>query len=204
MERFDKRLGRKVAKDYQTVPLRIKNFWDDPKHEGWSILTKILHIDENTVTVRCRIYNQGGMPVASGHAEEVRGSSDVNSTSALENAETSAIGRALAALGLGGSSFASAEEVAGAVEKQDKYAAIKAVFLPVFENIAREGTQKLAAAWENPVMTVSEDKRGVLNIEVQRALRGEMARLKQIAARADNAEAIPVPSRAGEQGFPDA
>ena len=41
-------------------------------------------------------------------------------TSALENAETSAIGRALAALGLGGTEFASAEEVANAVHQQKK------------------------------------------------------------------------------------
>jgi AmiR/NasT family two-component response regulator len=39
----------------------------------------------------------------------------VNATSALENAETSAIGRALASLGLGGTEFASADEVARAL-----------------------------------------------------------------------------------------
>jgi hypothetical protein len=37
--------------------------------------------------------------VAAGHAEEVRGQGNVNRTIALENAETSAWGRALAALG---------------------------------------------------------------------------------------------------------
>ena len=49
--------------------------------------------------------------VASGHAEELRGSSNVNHTSAIENCETSAWGRALANLGLHGGKMASAEEI---------------------------------------------------------------------------------------------
>ena len=53
--------------------------------------------------------------VATGHAEEYRDSSKINKTSALENAETSAIGRALASFGLGGTEFASADEVARAI-----------------------------------------------------------------------------------------
>ena len=40
-------------------------------------------------------------------------------TSALENAETSAIGRALAALGLAGTEYASADEVANAITQQN-------------------------------------------------------------------------------------
>ena len=47
-----------------------------------------------------------------GHAQEVIGSSQVNSTSALENAETSAVGRALAFAGLAvNGSIASADEI---------------------------------------------------------------------------------------------
>ena len=42
----------------------------------------------------------------------------INKTSALENAETSALGRALAAFGLHGSEYASADEVATAVKQQ--------------------------------------------------------------------------------------
>ena len=54
----------------------------------------------------------------SGHASEVIGSSDINSTSALEHAETSAVGRACAMAGIGVTeNIASANEVEGAKEK---------------------------------------------------------------------------------------
>jgi anti-sigma factor ChrR (cupin superfamily) len=48
--------------------------------------------------MRAELYADIGdtVPTTTGYAEEVRGSSMVNKTSALENCETSAIGRALA------------------------------------------------------------------------------------------------------------
>tara|TARA_Y100001938_G_scaffold151183_1_gene247020 strand:+ start:1312 stop:1833 length:522 start_codon:yes stop_codon:yes gene_type:complete len=58
----------------------------------------------------------------SGHAEEIVGSTQINRTSSLENAETSAIGRALGFLGLGVmESIATADEVANAVHQQSGY-----------------------------------------------------------------------------------
>jgi hypothetical protein len=42
------------------------------------------------------------VPVATGHAEEVRGAGNVNRTSHVENCETSAVGRALANAGMAG------------------------------------------------------------------------------------------------------
>ena len=60
-----------------------------------------------------------GNVLATGHASEKDGSSFINKTSALENAETSAVGRALGILGIGiDSSIASAEEVGNAVKNQ--------------------------------------------------------------------------------------
>ena len=56
-----------------------------------------------------------------GHAEEKIGSSQINMTSALENCETSAIGRALAMMGIGvDESFASGDEVANAAYQQSQ------------------------------------------------------------------------------------
>ena len=60
-----------------------------------------------------------GNVLATGHASEKDGSSFINKTSALENAETSAVGRALGILGIGiDTSIASAEEVGNAVQNQ--------------------------------------------------------------------------------------
>lgn len=54
----------------------------------------------------------------SGHAFEIIGSNDINLTSSLENAETSAVGRACAMAGIGVTeNIASANEVEGAKEK---------------------------------------------------------------------------------------
>ena len=64
------------------------------------------------------ITEDGKTNTYSGHASEVIGSSDINSTSALENAETSAVGRACAMAGIGVTeNIASANEVEGAKEK---------------------------------------------------------------------------------------
>jgi hypothetical protein len=68
--------------------------------------------------MKATISDEKGRVIATGHAEEVRASSQINKTSALENAETSAIGRALAALGMAGTEFASADEVAQAIKQQ--------------------------------------------------------------------------------------
>ena len=64
------------------------------------------------------ITEDGKTNTYSGHASEVIGSNDINLTSALENAETSAVGRACAMAGIGVTeNIASANEVTGAKEK---------------------------------------------------------------------------------------
>ena len=75
-----------------------------------NVVTTVLHHDPQRVLVRAEIW-VGDHPRASGHAEEWRGGNKINEQNAIENAETSAIGRALAAFGLGGEEFASAEEM---------------------------------------------------------------------------------------------
>lgn len=106
------------GKEYQTVALRVQMFRE--KHGlDLSISTKVLYRDDAVVVVRARIQDKDGRVLATGHAEELRSASQINQTSALENAETSAIGRALAALGLAGTEYATADEVAGAIVQQN-------------------------------------------------------------------------------------
>ena len=79
--------------------------------------TEILVNDGKKVVVKAIITDKDNRKVGAGMAEEIRGQGMVNTTSALENAETSAIGRALASLGLAGGEYASANEL-DAVERK--------------------------------------------------------------------------------------
>jgi hypothetical protein len=109
------------GKKYHTVAERVNIF---RKHfTDWSIDTAILNNDlaeamQSVVVMKAVIRTPTGRTVASGLASEVVGSSSVNKTSALENCETSAIGRALAFFGFAGTEIASANEVEIAKEQQ--------------------------------------------------------------------------------------
>jgi hypothetical protein len=105
------------GKEYQTVAYRVGKFRE--RHGlTFCLTTEIVTRDADCVVMKATITNPEGKVVATGHSEEYRKSSQINRTSALENAETSAIGRALAALGLGGTEFATADEVANAIHQQ--------------------------------------------------------------------------------------
>ena len=104
------------GKTYETVALRVRKFRDVcPDH---TLSTEIVERTEDVVVMKATISDTSGRCVATGHAEEYRKASQINKTSALENAETSAIGRCLAAFGLGGTEFATADEVANAISRQ--------------------------------------------------------------------------------------
>ena len=105
------------GREYLTVAYRVKQFRVD--HPDWQIHTDIIHMDDDRVVVRAEICDSAGVTVASGHAEEKRSASQINQTSALENCESSAVGRALAFAGYGGSEIASADEVQNAIYQQE-------------------------------------------------------------------------------------
>ena len=103
--------------DYKTVALRVTEFIASPKHEGWSIETDLISSGTNVV-IKAFVKDVDGRVRGTGYAEEVRGSTNINKTSAVENCETSAIGRALSAVGFGGTEYASANEVTDAIIQQ--------------------------------------------------------------------------------------
>ena len=73
--------------------------------------TQIVVDDGKRVVIKAIASDKDGRILGSGFAEEIRGEGHVNKTSALENAETSAIGRCLASLGISGGEYASANEL---------------------------------------------------------------------------------------------
>jgi hypothetical protein len=102
--------------DYETVEERIKRFYKDHKN-GRIITDNITTLQDRQVStwvVQAAVYldDQTDKPKATGLAFEVDGQGMANKTSALENAETSAIGRALANAGYSGNKRASREEMA--------------------------------------------------------------------------------------------
>ena len=104
------------GKQYETVDSRVRRFRDD--HPTGEIKTKVLVDDDTRVLMRAKI-KIDGKRVASGLAEEIRGSSNINQTSAVENCETSAVGRALGFAGYDAAgSIASADEVSRAIDQQ--------------------------------------------------------------------------------------
>jgi hypothetical protein len=107
------------GKEYFTVATRHNLFMKYFSNYA-SINTDIIPelCNDNRVAVKCTIYINS--QTYTGMALEEFGSSFINKTSALENAETSALGRALAAFGLHGTEFASADELINAKMNQNK------------------------------------------------------------------------------------
>jgi len=96
------------GKQYKTVAYRINEFRQD--HPNWNIETEILS-SADLIHVKATIYDEGGRQKATGHSEESRGDQNALRMGVLEVAETSAVGRALAFLGYGGTEIASADEM---------------------------------------------------------------------------------------------
>ena len=105
------------GKPYTAIASRIEVF--RRFYPEAAISTEILINDEQVVVVKSTITHEGKI-LGTGHAEEVKGAGLVNSTSALENCETSSIGRALATIALHGGEFASFEEVSNAIRQQQQ------------------------------------------------------------------------------------
>ena len=108
-------------KEYAEVAERVKAF--RKLYPQGLIETEIIKNEDGLIIVKATIYGNNEniqFHLATGHAMEREGTSNINRFNALENCETSAVGRALGFLGLtGGKSIASYEEVANAKLKQE-------------------------------------------------------------------------------------
>ena len=111
------------GKEYFTVAERVLQLHSDLKREDpLEISTKIIHCDEKTVVMKATVripLEKDQFRLFTGHAHERFDANHINKTSAVENCETSAIGRALAAAGYIGSEYCSADELVNAVNNQE-------------------------------------------------------------------------------------
>jgi hypothetical protein len=119
------------GKEYFTVAERVSAFRDTSP--DLTIETEIVRWEGDDVVVKASISDHGKL-IATGLAHEVRGSTNINRTSHVENCETSAIGRALAAFGLGGTEYATADEVANAITQQNSGPSEKEINELLIEN----------------------------------------------------------------------
>ena len=106
------------GKDYIEVNERIKEF--HKKYPDGSITTDLIEMTDRFIT-KTTVVPDATIPERkfTGIAYEKEDSTFINKTSALENCETSSVGRALGMLGIGiDTSVASYDEVANAIEQQ--------------------------------------------------------------------------------------
>lgn len=111
------------GKRYATVDSRVEFFRE--KFPTWSLETEypVLDLDKGVCVCRVVVKDENGKQVADGYAHEWQSKpgSMVNKTSYIENAQTSAVGRALGFIGIGinGMGIATAEEVQTAIVHQE-------------------------------------------------------------------------------------
>ena len=105
------------GKDYAPVHERVKAIrMIDPE---CMIETEVIEYDKTSILIKATVKTSDGRVLGTGHAQEEKGKGMINSTSYVENCETSAIGRALASCGIGiDTDIASLNEVVGALEQQ--------------------------------------------------------------------------------------
>ena len=110
------------GKEYAEVPQRVKAF--RMLYPNGSLTSEIISLENGVVIMKATACDENGQILGTGHAYEKEGNGFINKTSYIENCETSAWGRALAACGIiGGNedaagSIASMEEVMNAKKQQ--------------------------------------------------------------------------------------
>jgi len=147
--------------DYETVEERLVKFWKD--HPDGQIHTEIIECSSSRFIVKASIYRTEAdpRPWTTGLAEETVQGRGVNATSALENCETSAIGRGLANAGYATKGKRASREEMGKVVKM---AEVKAKVEEVKAKMADTSQQYVPIAkaddpwttWETPPVATVE------------------------------------------------
>jgi hypothetical protein len=156
--------------DYETVEERLVKFWKD--HPDGQIHTKVLEHTSSRFIVEASIYRTeaDARPWTTGLAEETIQGRGVNATSALENCETSAIGRALANAG-----YATKGKRASREEMSKVKAKVEV------QNIVQETKAKMAqTATEYVPVPKEDDPWAIRPAEPVQTMEGAVETLKSI------------------------
>ncbi len=133
------------GKKYSTVNERHKHLLQYFPEARFN--EEIIFHDADRVVVKTELHI-GDIIYSVGHAEEYRNANFINKTSALENCSSSSLGRCLAAFGLSGSEYASAEELVNALNNQNTSKPTKTVSIK--DEIKKQTTEtKLTALYSN-------------------------------------------------------
>ena len=117
--------------DYETVESRLEKWWKD--YPDGRVATKIEQATDNRYIVSAELYRTeaDAKAYATGLASENVSDRGVNSTSALENCETSAIGRALANAGYAAKGKRASREEMTKVVRSETFSVDRTEPLPI-------------------------------------------------------------------------
>lgn len=164
--------------NYETVDERLEKFWE--KYPDGRIATELVTAQDGRYIVQAFIYKTYADPVAfaTGLAEETISTRGVNATSACENAESSAIGRALHTGGISkhseGKPRPSREEMVKVTRA--KLSEPKQDYIPVMkeDDPWTIKTVAMPITSEQAVNTVKEIIGGTTDKDIPRCEHGEM------------------------------
>ncbi|WP_288910984.1 hypothetical protein [uncultured Thomasclavelia sp.] len=147
IKRKDNKTGKTINKKYAEVHQRVNAF--RKVYPMGLIKTEIEDITDDSIRILAIITDENGNTIATGRASEKKDGL-VNSTSMIENCETSAVGRALGFAGFGlGNGIATAEEINRAESQRDP-----------MENMPIQEGQK---QWLKENCTEDELKKAIVN-----------------------------------------
>jgi hypothetical protein len=161
--------------DYETVEVRLEKFIKD--FPDFRVETELVSFQNDRYIVKAWLYRTfaDSTPFSSGLAEETISSRGVNATSALENCETSAIGRALANAGYASKGKRPSKEEMVKVTRA-KLSEPKQDYIPVMkeDDPWTIKTVPMPITSEQAVNTVKEIIGGTTDKDVPRCEHGEM------------------------------
>ena len=141
-----------LGKYYRAVKNRLQDFRKWAVYNDWTIETEVTHASPNLLTVitKTTIKDKQGRVRSTGIASETKGvGSFANTTSHVQNCETSSLGRALTMLDpyLMGDELASADELAKAITETDAYEIKADIYCEIINDVS--SLEDLKTLWES-------------------------------------------------------